>query len=245
MNQQEEEKEVHQNPVLQNQSQYQKNPVEEKKGRVKIDFYTDPLCCWSWAFENSWRSLLSKYGAMISYEYIMCGMIADWNSYHDDMNSVSKPLQMGPVWMHASQVTHVKMRYDIWHLDPPGSSYPACIAVKIAGLQSKAAEEKYLFEIRKGLMEEALNISRPDVLVSIAEKMDLPGFDPDKFKNDWQEGLGKKPFREDLQKAKFHDIGRFPSLTFINQAGDGIIITGYRPANELLDVFENFLGGSV
>lgn len=154
-------------------------------------------------------------------------MIPDWNSYNDAMNAVSRPLQMGPVWMHASEVTRVKMRYDIWHLDPPSSSYPACIAVKTAGLQSDKAAEQYLFEMRRCMMEEALNISRAEILLSIAET--VPGMDAKRFARDWNAGLGKQPFREDLKKARFHGIGRFPSLTFLDGAGKGSMIVGYRP----------------
>ena len=143
---------------------------------------------------------------------------------------------MGPVWMHASEVTHVKMRYDIWHLDPPSSSYPACIAVKTAGLQSGKAEDQYLFEIRRSMMEEAANISKEEILFSIAERVESIDFQ--RFRRDWNEGLGKTPFREDMQKARFHGIGRFPSLTFMNDKGKGIMIVGYRPFDVLQQAFD-------
>jgi len=212
-------------------------PNSNEKGRVNIEFYTDPLCCWSWAFEKSWRQLLSKYGDQISYRYMMCGMIPNWDSYNDGMNAVSKPIQMGAVWMHASEVTHVKMRYDIWHLDPPTSSYPPCIAVKTAALQSSEAADRYLFEMRRCLMEDAVNISKPEVLLSIAKR--IQSIDFEKFKHDWNTGLGKNAFRDDIQKAKFHGIGRFPTLTFTNAEGKGILIVGYRPFDVLELAFQS------
>jgi predicted DsbA family dithiol-disulfide isomerase len=79
--------------------------------------------------------------------------------------------QMGPVWMHASEVTGVKMKYSIWHEDPPSSSYPSCLAVRTAGLQSPVAEEKLLLLIQKALMEDGLNISKSDVLLDLATKL--------------------------------------------------------------------------
>jgi putative protein-disulfide isomerase len=206
-------------------------------GQVKIDFYTDPLCCWSWAFDQHWKKLLHEYGDVIEYRYIMCGMIQDWHTYNDPMNSVFKPIQMGPVWMHASEVTQVKMKYSIWHEDPPASSYPACISVKTVGLQSKIAEDQYLFTIRKALMEEGANISKPEILFSLAEKLQHPEFNFQQFKNDWQLGKGKDAFRSDLQKAKFHNIGRFPTLTLQNTKGKGIIAVGYRPYEVLKQAF--------
>jgi putative protein-disulfide isomerase len=207
-------------------------------GQVKINFYTDPLCCWSWAFDPHWRRLLKEFGDHIEYNYIMCGMISDWNSYHDPLNSVSKPIQMGPVWMHASEVTQVKMKYSLWHEDPPSSSYPACIAVKTVGLQSATSEDKYLFNLRKTLMEDGNNISKPEVLLSVAEELEEEDFDFDKFYEDWKGPKGKEAFRADLQKTRFHNIGRFPTLTFTNEKRKGIIIVGYRPYDVLKLAFE-------
>ena len=144
---------------------------------------------------------------------------------------------MGPVWMHASEVTNVKMKYSIWHEDPPTSSYPACIAVKTAGLQSTAASNEYLFRIRQALMEEGVNISKPSILLATAARMKRDDFDFNQFEKDFKVGNGNEAFRNDLHKTKFHSIGRFPTLTFQNSTGKGIIIVGYRPFNDLHRAF--------
>lgn len=211
----------------------------EAAGRIKIEFYTDPLCCWSWAFEKPWRQFVSDFGNEITYEYIMGGMIPHWQSYNDPLNSVSKPIQMGPIWMHASEVTQVKMKYSIWHEDPPTSSYPACIAVKTARLQSAEAADKYLYEIRRSLMDEGKNISKPEILLEVGKNLDGDIFNFEQFHKDWNEGNGKEAFRQDLQKAKYHSIGRFPTLTFQNHEGRGVIITGYRPYDILVKSFNH------
>jgi predicted DsbA family dithiol-disulfide isomerase len=131
--------------------------------------------------------------------------------------------------MHASEVTHTKMAYQVWHEDPPSSSYPACIAVKTAALQSNKAGEQYLLKIRSAIMSDGRNISKPEVLLDVAEELDSSTLDFQQFKEDWTQGKGKEPFRADLQKASYHKIGRYPTLTFQNPQGKGIIITGYRP----------------
>jgi putative protein-disulfide isomerase len=165
-------------------------------------------------------------------------MIPDWNTYKDDMNSVTKPLQMGPVWMHASEVTHVPMKYSIWHEDPPASSYPSCIAVKTAGLQSMYAEELFLLSVRKALMLEGKNIAKVSVLLDIAKQLDGPDLSFKQFKSDWEAGLGTDAFKSDVQKAKLHNIGRYPTLTFQNDKGEGVIMVGYRPYEVLAKSFE-------
>lgn len=224
----------------QKQKPLQKNPNKAiEAGQIKITFYTDPLCCWSWAFEQHWQKLLETYRESITHEYVMGGLIPHWKNYNDPLNSVSKPIQMGPVWMYASEVTQVKMKYGIWFEDPPNSSYPPCIAVKTVGLQSKNAEEQYLLAIRKALMEEGINISKAEHLLSIAEKLTTDDFDFEQFREDWEVGRGKDPFRNDLQKTKFHSIGRFPTLTMQNDKGKGIMLVGYRPYDTLKQAFEH------
>jgi len=74
---------------------------------VEVVYYTDPLCCWSWAFEPHWRRLRAEFGAALDCRYRMAGMIADWGSYSDPLNSVSRPLQMGPIWREAQHLAGV------------------------------------------------------------------------------------------------------------------------------------------
>ncbi|WP_276370888.1 DsbA family protein [Chryseolinea sp. H1M3-3] len=233
--------------------QFQKQNLQQKNlnntdkvGQIKINYYTDPLCCWSWAFEIHWQKLLAEYGGQISHNYVMGGLIPHWKNYNDPINSVTRPIQMGPVWMHASEVTQTKMKYSIWHEDPPSSSYPACIAVKTVGLQSQAAAEKYLQLIRKALMEDGQNISKPEILLSVAKTLESELFNFSTFQKDWDQGNGKEAFRNDLQKTKFHSIGRFPTLTFQNPASNkGIIIVGYRPYNILKQAFDTINASSL
>ena len=207
-------------------------------GRVRIEFYTDPLCCWSWAFERSWQRLLLDYRECIEFEYVMCGMIEDWRTYHDPINAVSNPAQMGPLWMHASDITGVPMKFEVWSDDPPSSSYPACIAVKTMGLQSSIAETEYLYRLRKALMEDGSNIAKPEVLIAVAEQMDQSCFDLDRFIRDWKTGKGKLPFKENIKKARYHNVGRYPTLTFQRGNAQGLMIVGYRPYESLKEVLD-------
>lgn len=208
----------------------------EKEDRIIVTYYTDPLCCWSWAFEASWRRFLATYGDRISYALVMGGMIPGWATYNDPLHSVSRPAQMGPLWMYAAQITNTRIRYQIWAEDPPSSSFPPSIAVKTAGLQSQSAAERYLYAIRKAVMEDGINVSRESELLRLARNLD--GFDFDRFVSDWRKGKGRDAFRADLSKTKLHSIGRFPTLTFQNAEGTGIIMVGYRPYDALEEAFQ-------
>ena len=120
----------------------------------------------------------------------------------------------------------------IWLNDPPASSYPDCIAVKCAALQSAEAEEVYLRALREAVMVEGKNIAKQEVLLEVAGNLSLAGrhvFDLQRFEKDLLSGAGYQPFRNDLQQTKFHKIGRFPTLTISRNDGGGVMIVGYRP----------------
>jgi predicted DsbA family dithiol-disulfide isomerase len=207
---------------------------QQEADQVDIAFYTDPLCCWSYAMDIQLQKLVNEYGEKMTVRHCMGGMIPDWNNYNDEVNAVTRPIQMGPVWMEASHRSGVYMYDRIWKEDPPASSYPACIAVKCAGLQSENFEYEYLRLVRKAVMKHGKNIARNSVLFEVAESMPVP-FDAKQFREDLLSGAGKPAFHKDLEEVRSRQIFRFPTLT-ISSAGQGMIITGYKTFEHLRDI---------
>jgi predicted DsbA family dithiol-disulfide isomerase len=217
--------------------------AKQQAGLINITYYTDPLCCWSWAFEAEWQKLLEHFQHTITWRYCMGGLLPAWNNYHDAINSISRPLQMGPMWMHASKLTGADIRDDIWMKDPPASSYPACIAVKSAALQSDAAAEKYLFLLRKACMVHGKNIAKPDVLLELAGVLkddENFKFDTILFKQHLFGREGKEAFKNDLQEVKYRGINRFPALVIKNQSGKAKLLTGYNTYETIAEVLNGF-----
>ncbi|MBT1707873.1 DsbA family protein [Fulvivirgaceae bacterium PWU5] len=213
----------------------------EQSDRIVVTYYTDPLCCWSWAFESHWRRFCDEYHERIERRYVMGGMIADWKSFRDPINDISSPAHMGPVWMHAAAVTNVPINFLIWHKDPPASSYPASIAVRNAFLQSQHAGELYLHAVRRAVMTEQRNIARTEVLMEIVQEVSdsNPGMvSVEAFRDPFNEAAAREAFRADLQKVAFHKIGRFPTLTFVKGNGEGLIMTGLRPFEKLKECLD-------
>jgi putative protein-disulfide isomerase len=222
------------------------NPPRNKgnntiSAKVNITCYTDPLCCWSWASEPSWLRLRNQYEEQIQWKYVMTGLLPNWKRYNDTVNSVSRPLQMGPVWMHASQLSGVPMRYDLWHKDPPASSYPSCIAVKSALLQSERAGELYLNYAREAVMTRGLNISKSEVILLLAKTLAHDAseiFDYARFESDWKKGAGCESFVEDLKQTRLQGVERFPTLVMSSPGQESVYVVGYRPYSVMLETFE-------
>lgn len=210
---------------------------EKLSGLLEITYYTDPLCCWSWAFEPQWRRLLYEFKGKVKYRYCMAGLLPGWDNYNDSINSVSKPIQMGPVWMHAKQLSGMPIEQNIWMSDPPSSSYPACIAVKCAAFQSLRAEEHFLRMLREAVMIRGKNISKEEVIFSLAEKLAaIDGeFKITRFKEDMKSDKALEALRKDVQEVQYRQINRFPSLVIRNKNNNGVLVSGYRPYSVLLD----------
>jgi len=216
---------------MEDQGLRNKEISRQKAGQVDIVYYTDPLCCWSWAFEPHWRRLLAEHEGKISWRYCMGGLIPSWKDFNDTLNSVTRPIQMGPVWMHAGQVGGVTIRHRIWMEDPPASSYPSCIAFKSVELQSFDAADRYLTLLREAVMLEGFNIAKTEVLLSLAEKLaeetEYP-FNLKEFEEDLTNDRGLEAFRKDVNEVNQHNLNRFPTLIIRKPGEPARVMTGYR-----------------
>jgi len=203
---------------------------------VEIVYYTDPLCCWSWALEPQWRLLQFAYAGKLAWRYRMGGMIEAWGSYGDPVNAVYRPGQMGPLWMQAQHISGMPIDTRIWMEDRPSSSWPACIAVKAAELQSPRAADLYLRRLREAVMLERRNIARREVLIELAEECAdrHPGlFDAGRLEADLGETAAREAFRDDVKEARYRRIGRFPTLVVRRPRTSGTVLVGWRPFEAL------------
>ena len=160
----------------------------------------------------------------------MGGLIPSWSNYHDEANSVSRPVQMGPVWLHAATVANKPIAHLLWMKDPPASSYPSCIAVKCAQLQSPDLGEELLYLLRVAAMHDGKNIAKTEVISEIAEKLQAthPAFDLKRFIEDYNGETGAVALKQDLQDVQFYRISRFPSIVVKSTAGKTILLQGFR-----------------
>jgi putative protein-disulfide isomerase len=221
------------------------NKTIPEHDRISITYYTDPLCCWSHAMQPAMNKLKEEYDTA-SWRYVMGGLIPDWQSFSDPVNSVTRPLQMGPVWMHASRVSNVFIDHNLWFRDPPVSSYPACIAFKSVQLQSNDYAVEYLNLLWEYCMVQGINTSKQEELIKIAAELNdvHADFDIKTFQADLTNGNGLAAFKNDIREVKMNNINRFPTLIF-RLGRRSLLVTGYRPYESLEKVMEQLFAGSL
>jgi putative protein-disulfide isomerase len=212
--------------------------------QVEIIFYTDPLCCWSWAWRPHLEHLKAMLGDQASWDLKMGGLIPDWKHFTDGINAVTRPAQMGPVWMHAGQLAGRPISCQLWHKDPPASSYPCCIAVKCAAWQSVELGFQMLSLLQDACMQEGRNIARKDVLRDVAKLLATNNsfFDVAQFTDDFENDVGRNLLRADLDAVKKYTITRFPSL-IIRSGGKTLLVPGHRQSATIFDAIKNISPG--
>ncbi|GAB3959209.1 protease adaptor protein SpxH [Spirosoma harenae] len=200
----------------------QKQAITTDKQRVKIIYYTDPICSTCWGIEPQLRKLKLEYGQQIDIEYRMGGLLPDW-SYNS--GGISKPSDVAHHWDEVSLHYDMPIDGDVWLEDPLNSSYPPSIAFKAAQLQDQYKAVCFLREMREMVFLQKKNITKWEHLVAAAQKTEL---DLNQFKADY-EGKAKDAFADDLVLGKQLGVRGFPTLFFVDSQGTQEKVYGLKP----------------
>jgi putative protein-disulfide isomerase len=185
---------------------------------VRVVYYTDPACPWSWAFEPVWRSLLRDLGESAAVSYVMCGMARE---FEDPLHLVEQSLEAG-----AASGMPIDPR--LWFGAAPRSSYPACIAVKAAAEQGEPGP--YPRRLREGLMCRRRKLDTADAL--LAEARIVPGLDVERFEVDLGSHAILEAFGADLERGREATL---PTLEFIAADGATRRLSGSASYEEVRD----------
>ena len=171
--------------------------------KVKAEYFTDPLCSWSWGNEPHYRKLKEEFGNQIQWRHRLGGLMEKWSEdFYDplynltggDVNSLAKHQE------EVSMKTRMPIDASFWLENPPSSSHPACIAVKAAGLQGFDLEDNYLRRVREGFLTEKRQLDSGDALLKLAEG--VPGIDLNRLQKDIDGGAAKQAFHDDWEAAR-------------------------------------------
>lgn len=190
--------------------------------KIKVVYFTDPICSSCWGIEPQLRKLKLEYGKHIEIEYRMGGLLPDW-SYNS--GGISKPSDVAKHWDEASIHYNMPIDGDIWLEDPLNSSYPPSIAFKAAQLQSNEKSILFMREIREMLFLKKKNIAKWENIAKAAKNV---GLNETQLKVDF-DGRAIKLFEEDLNIARDFRVRGFPTMFFMNKTDDYEIVYGSKP----------------
>ncbi|WP_436934004.1 DsbA family oxidoreductase [Halovenus marina] len=183
--------------------------------QVTLTEFTDPFCTWCWGVEPVLRRIEETYGDQVAVEFVMGGLVADFESFRDPANDVTEPADVAPHWEEASRRHGMPVDSAVWTTDPPRSSYPACIAYEAAEFQGRDVAHRYLRRLREAFATERRNIGKREVLVSLADEV---GLDTERFRAALHGDRARAAFEEDRTYTREQGVTTFP--TFRVEADD-------------------------
>jgi predicted DsbA family dithiol-disulfide isomerase len=189
---------------------------------VKVIYYTDPICSSCWGIEPQLRKLKLQYGSYVEIEYRMGGLLPDWGY---NSGGISKPSDVSQHWDEASAYYDMPIDGDVWLEDPLPSSYPPSVAFKAAQMQDEEKAVQFLREIREMLFMQKKNIAKWEHISMAAQKA---GLDVGQLKKDYG-GEAKERFFEDLELAQTLGVRGFPTMFFVDSAGNQEKVYGTKP----------------
>lgn len=196
--------------------------IQSAAKSVKIIYYTDPICSSCWGIEPQLRKLKLEYGTAVDMEYRMGGLLPDW-SYNS--GGISKPSDVAHHWDEVSLHYDMPIDGDLWLEDPLDSSYPPSIAFKAAQQQDKEKAMRFMREMREMVFLEKKNIAKWEHIETAAKKV---GLNTTQLKADF-EGEAKTLFNEDLKLGRELGVRGFPTMFFVDDAGNKEVVYGAKP----------------
>ena len=190
--------------------------------RIKVIYFTDPICSSCWGIEPQLRKLKLEYGNSVEVEYRMGGLLKDWGYSGGGING---PADVAQHWDEASAYYDMPIDGDVWLEDPLNSSYPPSIAFKAAQLQDNEKAILFLREIREQVFLQKKNITKWENISHAAEQA---GLNVSQLKIDFQE-KAITMFEEDLKLAKELGVKGFPTMFFADGSANKEVVYGSKP----------------
>ena len=205
-----------------NKDTVSQSSINSTEKSIKLIYYTDPICSSCWGIEPQLRKLKLEYGNAIEIDYRMGGLLPDW-SYNS--GGIGKPADVASHWDEVSVHYDMPIDGDLWLEDPLDSSYPPSIAFKAAQMQGEEKALLFLREIREMVFLQKKNIAKWEHLKVAAKTV---GLNVEQFETDF-EGKAKTLFEDDLKLGKELGVRGFPTLFFMDDAGNKETVYGTRP----------------
>ena len=187
------------------------------------------MCSWCWAFKPTWDRVKEELLGQVRVNYLLGGLAPESNQL---MPIETRKYVKGNWQRIQKMIPDTRFNYDFWtSCEPRRSTYPACRAVISAKQQHPDFENLMIYGIQKSYYLEAHNPSNDDVLINIAENLDL---DTDKFRIDLKSSQINEILLDEIKLARSMDMNSMPSLALQINGTLKVIDIDYLDANYIV-----------
>ena len=199
--------------------------------QIQVLMYQDVLCPWSWLAELRLSQLqreLSEVLRFVPRPYPLRPM--ESLPSEDEISRAVKDLTSA-----AREREALPLRPDLWTSgDPPRSSMEPLAALESARLQGEPARLELQSRLRHAAMEQGLNVTRPDIVLELAERA---GLDLPRFAAAFAAPASAQRVRDVLDLALDTGVREIPALVI----GDEWLVAGARSTEEYAAVLRRYL----
>jgi predicted DsbA family dithiol-disulfide isomerase len=190
-------------------------------GTVGIQHFSDVLCVWAYVSQIRIDELKRQFGSQIRLEYHYVPVFgharskleAQW-SPRGGIEAYSRHVQEV-----VAQFDHCPVHPEVWVRNTPSSSMPAHLflcALRLledlaGGEQGATLFERAAWEVRRAFFVDALDVSRQQELLAIAERLALPVAEVVSI---LESGAAHARLAEEIVMARDHSVRASPTLQF-------------------------------
>jgi len=205
--------------------------------KVKLYYFTDPLCSHCWALDFSLNRFKMEYKEHLDVITVMGGMIEDGNHFTDLHGK--EATEQAEHWQQVGLFYRVPVDKDIWHKNPITSSFPSSIAYLLIREKHPHLATKFLRLVREGAFAFQRNIADKDVLTELVESL---GIEPSEIIKTSFAPSGKKLLEENYRPILELGVTGFPTVIMVNDKNEGIKVTGARNYDTYKKAFAKLTG---
>ena len=222
--------------------------VNNNQSKLRLYYFTDPLCSFCWVFEPILKKFRLEYGSYFDMSIHMGGLLGEWDGFPALYGDVTDPSDMKDHWEHIAMTFHMPIDGSLWLSNPIKSSYPESFIYQLLKRDYPLYSENYLREIREALFVMNLPIDQDTVLLKVLEKIGL-GADAAKILSDSKNPEILELMHNDIELAQKFAVQGFPSLVFHNPInGDkheqDVTLFGVRPYQYYVDGLDQALNSN-
>ncbi|TDB39024.1 MAG: DsbA family protein [Actinobacteria bacterium] len=211
---------------------------------IEIVAYTDPYCTWCWGSEPMLRHLQESYSEQITIRSVMGGLVEDFGSFRDPMNSIGGgDASIQPIadhWIEASVRHGMPVNTAEFLKAPFRSTWPSNIAYEAANLQDESVATRYLRRLRESAATESNDLGDPEVLADLAREV---GLDRARFLVDFN-GRARDAFARDRLECIQRGVHGFPTF-LVTANGKDRLARGYRSYEQMVGLIDLLAGEPV
>jgi predicted DsbA family dithiol-disulfide isomerase len=203
---------------------------------ISVDYYTDPMCSWSWAFQPVLERIRRDYRDRVRIRYRMVPIYEDIGRHTDPRHGAwGSVRELADHWREVARRTGAWIDPGLWLEDPPATCWTACRAYHAAARQGEAVGERFLMMMREALLKRRINVARTDRLSELArEAAGRMCLDPDRLLRDVEDPWTREAVSEDRRTATQEGIHERPTLVF--EGGHRLVFGPYRLFAGVIDV---------